>query len=101
MDARLDPAGFAGLFEGDTPVIRNAGGRASDSAAGRSITWLTITDPEQAVIDDVLRIRNHPLVAPEIPSYGYIYDVKSGHLVEVTKATEAGRPRLGLTGARS
>lgn len=30
MDARLDPAKFAGLSEGDTHVIRNAGGRASD-----------------------------------------------------------------------
>ena len=27
MDARLDPAKFAGLSEGDAHVIRNAGGR--------------------------------------------------------------------------
>ena len=32
MDARLDPAGFAGIVEGDAHVIRNAGGRASDDA---------------------------------------------------------------------
>jgi carbonic anhydrase len=32
MDARLDPAKFAGLAEGDVHVIRNAGGRASDDA---------------------------------------------------------------------
>jgi carbonic anhydrase len=32
MDARLDPAKFAGLAEGDAHVIRNAGGRASDDA---------------------------------------------------------------------
>lgn len=32
MDARLDPARFAGLSEGDAHVIRNAGGRASDDA---------------------------------------------------------------------
>jgi len=32
MDARLDPAKFAGLTEGDAHVIRNAGGRASDDA---------------------------------------------------------------------
>ena len=32
MDARLDPARFAGLIEGDAHVIRNAGGRASDDA---------------------------------------------------------------------
>jgi carbonic anhydrase len=32
MDARLDPARFAGLAEGDAHVVRNAGGRASDDA---------------------------------------------------------------------
>jgi carbonic anhydrase len=32
MDARLDPAKFLGLQEGDAHVIRNAGGRASGDA---------------------------------------------------------------------
>jgi carbonic anhydrase len=32
MDARLDPAKFAGLSEGDAHVIRNAGGVVSDDA---------------------------------------------------------------------
>ncbi len=32
MDARLDPAKYAGLVEGDAHIIRNAGGRASDDA---------------------------------------------------------------------
>ena len=32
MDARLDPAKYAGLSEGDAHVIRNAGGRASHDA---------------------------------------------------------------------
>ncbi len=32
MDARLDPAKFAGLVEGDAHVVRNAGGRATDDA---------------------------------------------------------------------
>jgi carbonic anhydrase len=32
MDARLDPAQFLGLQEGDAHVIRNAGGRASADA---------------------------------------------------------------------
>lgn len=32
MDARLQPAKYAGLAEGDAHVIRNAGGRASDDA---------------------------------------------------------------------
>jgi len=32
MDARMDPAKFAGLSEGDAHVTRNAGGRATDDA---------------------------------------------------------------------
>ena len=153
MDARLDPAGYAGLREGDAHVIRNAGGRASDDAIrslvisykllgtkewfvvhhtdcgmefftddvmrgllassletaalgpdgftdvgsgpgsreGLYVDWLTIGDQAGAVVDDVSRIRRHPLVPASIPVYGYLYDVKTGRLVEVPEATEAGR----------
>jgi carbonic anhydrase len=153
MDARLDPAKFAGLTEGDAHVIRNAGGRASDDAirslvisykllgtrewfvihhtdcgmefftndvmrgllassletaalgpegfkdvgagpgsrAGDDIDWLTIKDRAQSVVDDVTRIRTHPLVPASIPIHGYIYDVKTGTLVEVPEAARAGR----------
>lgn len=152
MDARLDPAKYAGLSEGDAHVIRNAGGRASDdairslvisykllgtaewfvvhhhdcgmlaftddvmrellassldtaqlgpdgftdvgqgpgSSEGKYIDWLTIPDEEQSVVDDVARIRSHPLVPGRIPVYGYIYDVGSGRLVEVPEATKVG-----------
>jgi carbonic anhydrase len=155
MDARLDPAKYAGLSEGDAHVIRNAGGRASDDAirslvishkllgtrewfvihhtncgmelftdevigdllgdsletakfdgkvwsntkhgngasAGQFVKWHTIKDQALSVLQDVRRIREHPLVARNIPIYGYIYDVHSGNLIEVTEATEAGRPR--------
>ena len=43
------------------------------------------------MVEDVVRIRNHPLVPKNIPIYGYIYDVKNGHLVEVNEATKAGQ----------
>jgi carbonic anhydrase len=153
MDARLDPAKYAGLSEGDAHVIRNAGGRASDDAirslvisykllgtaewfvvhhtdcgmeyftddvmrellaqsletaelgadgfrdvgagpgsrAGEGIDWLTISDRDQSVVDDVRRIREHPLVPASIPIHGYVYDVRTGRLEEVAGATEAGR----------
>src|SRR6056300_1989257 len=152
MDARLDPAKYAGLAEGDAHVIRNAGGRASDDAIrslvishkllgtnewfvihhtdcgmetftndimadllsssldtatvdasgwhdtgagpgspeGRYINWLTISDNAQSVVEDVLRIKAHPLVPAGIPVYGYIYDCKTGKLIEVPEATAAG-----------
>ncbi len=152
MDARLDPAKYAGLAEGDAHVIRNAGGRASDDAIrslvisykllgtkewfvihhtdcgmefftddvirgllassletaaldetgfhdvgtgpgspeAKYIDWLTISDNAQSVAEDVARIRNHPLVPASIPIHGYLYDVKTGRLVEVPETTKAG-----------
>ena len=152
MDARLDPAKYAGLSEGDAHVIRNAGGRASDDAirslvisykllgtkeffvihhtncgmefftndvirgllanslqtaaltpegfkdvgkgpgnrAAQFIEVLTIPDQKQAVVDDVERIRNHPLVPKSIPIYGYVYDVTTGKLIEIEEATKIG-----------
>jgi carbonic anhydrase len=54
---------------------------------------LSIRDQAESVVEDVQPIRSHPLVDPAIPIYGYIYDVKTGRLNEVTAATEAGRPR--------
>jgi carbonic anhydrase len=42
------------------------------------------------VVEDVTRIRRHPLVPPRIPIYGYLYDVASGRLDEVPDATTAG-----------
>jgi len=154
MDARLDPAKYAGLAEGDAHVIRNAGGRASDDAIrslvisykllgtaewfvihhtncgmeffsddvirellassletaalgpdgftdvgqgpgsteAKYIDWLTISENAKSVVEDVERIRSHPLVPGRIPIYGYIYDVATGRLVEVPDATLAGAP---------
>jgi carbonic anhydrase len=67
MDARLDPARFAGLSEGDAHVIRNAGGRASDDAI-RSLVishkllgtreWLVVHHTDcgmETFTDDVMR----------------------------------------------
>jgi carbonic anhydrase len=155
MDARLDPAKYAGLAEGDAHVVRNAGGRASDDAirslvishkllgtlewfvihhtncgmelfcdevmsdlledslataaldmatlkwsnpqhgggcaAGHFIKWHTIENQEESVVQDVARVRSHPLVPRNIPIYGYIYDVATGKLIEVAKASEIGK----------
>lgn len=53
--------------------------------------WLTFTDDEKAVVEDVKRIRSHPLVPKSIPVYGYLYDVRTGKLKEIGEATVAGR----------
>jgi len=65
-------------------------GKGPGSRAGEFIEWLTIKDLAQSVVDDVERIRNHPLVPGNIPIYGYIYDVASGALNEVAEATKRG-----------
>jgi carbonic anhydrase len=66
-------------------------GQGPGSTAGESIDWLTIRDQSESVVEDVRRIREHPLVPRNIPIYGYIYDVKTGRLIEVPEATAAGR----------
>ncbi len=77
--AQLTPNGFRDI------------GKGPGSRAGEYIEWLTISDPKQAVLDDVARIRNHPLVPKSIPINGFIYDVHSGGLVEVEGAQDAGK----------
>jgi len=79
--AELTPEGFRDV------------GKGPGSQAGEFVEWLTIPDQKQAVVDDVLRISTHPLVPPSIYIYGYIYDVKSGKLIEMEDATKAGVTR--------
>jgi len=126
MDARLDPAKFLGLAEGDAHVIRNAGGRAADAIRSlvisqqllgtreivvihhtdcgmltftdaqlqrklrdelhidAAIPFLAFADLEQSVRDDVAAIRESPLLLPEVPVRGLIYDMHDGRLREMT-----------------
>jgi carbonic anhydrase len=77
--AKLDENGWHDIGEG------------SGSTEGEFIDWLTISDQAKSVYADVKRIRFHPLVPREISIYGYIYDVKTGKLIEVTEATEIGK----------
>ena len=51
-----------------------------------SIDFLTFSDNEASVREDVDRIRQHPLIPDGIPVSGYIYDVKTGTLQEVVGA---------------
>ena len=65
-------------------------GTGPGSSEATYVDWLTIANREQSVVDDVARIRSHPLVPRNIPIYGYVYDVTSGRLSEVAAATTAG-----------
>ena len=66
-------------------------GRGPGSAHGKYVHWLAFDDVEASVADDVRRIREHPLVPRDIPIHGYVYDVKSGRLIEVPEATAVGK----------
>jgi carbonic anhydrase len=66
-------------------------GSGPGSSEARYIDWLAISNQAQSVLDDVTRIRTHPLVPRTIPIYGYLYDVKTGRLEEIPDATTAGR----------
>lgn len=66
-------------------------GAGPGTADGKFIQWLTISDQAQSVLEDVKRIRNNSMVPSDIPIYGYIYDCKTGNLMEVPAATQAGK----------
>ena len=58
------------------------------------IDWMTIQNGLlQSVLEDVKKIRNHPLIAPEIPIYGFIFDVMTGKLIPVDKAMKEGKAK--------
>ena len=61
MDARLDPAKFAGLAEGDAHVIRNAGGRASDDAIRSLVISHKLLGTQRVVRDPPHRLRHGDL----------------------------------------
>lgn len=46
---------------------------------------------QASVVEDVKRIRAHPLIPAKIPIYGFYYDVLTGRLVPVPEATLAGK----------
>jgi carbonic anhydrase len=50
MDARLDPAKFLGLEEGDAHVIRNAGGVVSDDALRSLIISHNLLGTQEAIV---------------------------------------------------
>jgi carbonic anhydrase len=79
----------------ETATVDSSGwhdvGAGPGSTAGKFIKWHTFSNLEQSVVEDVERIRTHPLVPKSIAIYGYVYDVKSGRLIEVKAAMAAGK----------
>jgi len=66
-------------------------GKGPGSVEGRYIDWLAFSDLEASVVEDVQRIRSHPLVPHNIPIYGFVYDCRTGMLREVREAMALGK----------
>lgn len=60
------------------------------SVEGRYLKWHCFTDPEQALIDDVHRLRACSLIPKSIPVFGLIYEVETGRVRDVTGAYDPG-----------
>ena len=58
--------------------------REETGADASNIDFLPFPDLEQSVRDDVRRIKESPFISDDIPVTGYVYDVKSGRLQEVS-----------------
>ena len=124
MDARLDPARFLGLEEGDAHVIRNAGGLVTDDAlrslvishhelgtqevfvighegcgmiglsnehmreklgtAAADVDFLGFADLDEAVRGSVRKVQESPILPTSFGATGFVYDVRSGRLRQVT-----------------
>ena len=54
------------------------------------LDWMTFGDLRQSVIDDVERIRVHPLVPEDIRVYGYIYHIHHGSLELIAETSPTG-----------
>lgn len=56
------------------------------------IDWLPIMQGlSDSIVNDVVKIRNHPLIPKNIPIYGFIFDVNTGELISNADAMKAGR----------
>lgn len=72
----------------------SSGCQKKASVGYECIDWLTIQNGLfKSVLEDVKRIRNHPLISLDIPIYGFIFDVMTGKLIPVNKAMKAGKPQ--------
>ena len=58
-------------------------GEGPGSAEGKYDAWLTIKDQATNVREDVNGVKSRSLVPVDIQVYGYIYDVKTGRLIEM------------------
>jgi carbonic anhydrase len=124
MDSRIAPLGMLGLSPGDAKILRNPGGRVTDSvatalvisvhllgvrrilivphtrcavasttaaelraaigaASGRDTSGLdvpSVPDQDAALREDVMRLREHPLIPATVRVGGFRYDVDTGRL---------------------
>lgn len=128
MDSRIDPLGMLGLRPGDAKILRNPGGRVTDSTmiglvlgvhllgvqrillvahtrcamatateaqlrarvsdvSGQdtsATTFGAVDDQDAALRNDIVRVLGHPLIPEAVAVGGFVYDVDTGRLNQLT-----------------
>ena len=75
----------------DQEVIEDvSGGDPKVKEAAEQISWGSIESEPGSLIEDVQKLRNSPLIDPDIPIYGLLFDIETGGLIEVPEAVELG-----------
>ena len=92
MDARLNPYGVLGLSEGDSHVIRNAGGVVTDDVKAQieadtgirpSFALEAFGDVDADVRQSIARIKASPFIQNKGSIRGFVYEVETGRLREL------------------
>lgn len=73
--------GIENMTQEKMAALANGPGNSSE---GDYINWLTFGDRIGSVRDDVKRLREHPLTPPDVTVTGFIYDIETGLLTEVS-----------------
>jgi len=54
-----------------------------DTSEGEFVNWLSISDRIESIKNDVMHIRNHPLIDQEIKITGLLFNTKTGELTQI------------------
>lgn len=76
LESDLETASFE---NGDWNSNKNDNSE-SGSSFGHQVEWNTFLDLKKSILEDIEKIKNHPLTPSYINIYGLIYDVKTGEL---------------------
>lgn len=87
--SKINDKEIANLLEIDleTSTLENGNWKSNKNSKseagsnyGHKIKWYTFLNLKESILEDLEKIKNHPLIPKNINIYGFIYDVKTGRL---------------------